>query len=134
MATTRTKIELVGVRHDGDAIGDDWSYSITIHGDRKAIPMARGRGTPGTSDADIPSLRWDFHLPGCGRHDLDLRIVATEHDIAFDDVGHVSRECRIVVDPTVPTSVQAAKTRVTELVNGVHSVTFRFRTTSRCVP
>lgn len=133
MANSRAAIELVSVRHAGDPIGDDWSYEITIHGDRKVVPMAPGRGRPGTSDLDVPPLRWDFRLPGCARHDLDLRIVSTEHDIAFDDVGKAPPDSRIVVDPTAPASKEVAITRVTELLNGVHEVHFLFRVTTECI-
>lgn len=102
------------VRRDGD-----WSYQGH---DSRGSPLAAARGRPGTSDPDIPRLRWHFRLPGCSRHKLDPRITSTEHDFAFDDVGNDPATSRIIVDPMLPMSAQTAKTRVTELVNGADRV------------
>lgn len=132
MSKTRTATALVDIRHEGDEIGDDWSYDITIHGDCRRIPMARKRGRPKTSDTDIPKLHWEFRLPGCFRHELVLQIKSTEHDVVFDDVGAAPAMSRIIADPEVGESVQTTETRVTELVNGTHVVRFTFNVSAEC--
>ena len=134
MATCYVSIELVEIRHAGADIGDDWSYDITIHGDRKVIPEASGRGRPGRADAGIPRLRWAFRLPECIRHELDLKIVSTEHDLIFDDVGNTPPFSKIIADCSVGASAgrQLVRVQVSEWFSGTHRVAFQFEVRTEC--
>lgn len=138
MADCVCQVKLKQIKHDGNYLGDDWTYTIRVNGEEKKIG-----GNGQNVDMDPPEL-WSVTLGPCGEPSVvSIQAVAVEEDLLFDDVGSAIRHIKQGAippgsDPVHQTNV-AVRARVVESGlrwfndGGTNFVDFMFDLEYRCV-
>ena len=113
-ATGRVLVRLVDVTYQGDDIGGDWSYTVSVE-DAAVKVLAAGthrHGTVKTFDRVVHD-RSGPERYGASFH-LSLVVNAREHDVMWDDLGNAHVNLLVACDPAYP--MLAYRTDVTVAV------------------
>jgi hypothetical protein len=129
MADCTCHAVLKHIRHDGNFIGDDWKYKISVNGELKEI---EGNG----KDQEFTTpLAWTVNVGECGGHTVvSIHATALEEDLFFDDEGsairHVKQAAPAEGDGPVKVENVALRARVVEAIGwfsgGTNFVDFVF--------
>ncbi len=89
MANCICNATLKHLRHDGNYLGDDWKYTITVNGQVKQLD---GNGT----DQEFgDTMKWEVPLGECGGGTVvSIQAKALEEDLFFDDEGSAIRHIK----------------------------------------
>lgn len=98
----RVVVKLVDVSYEGDDIGADWSYAVTVD-DCAARVLTAGthhHGTLRTWDRIVHDhATLDRHGASFPVH---LTVTAREHDVMWDDLGSAQVQLLVACDPAYP--------------------------------
>ena len=129
MAECYCQAVLKAIRHDGNYIGDDWRYTISVGGEKKEI---EGNG----KDQDLnPPMTWRVKAGGCGEDTVvSIHATAMEEDLFFNDEGsaikHVKQAAPAAGADPIQVNNVALRARVTEGIGpfsgGTNFVDFLF--------
>ena len=135
MAECVCMVDLKTIRHAGNYLGDDWTYTVMVNGEAREI-----EGNGGDQDFD-PPMRWTVTGGDCGANKtVTIAVKALEDDLFFDDEGSAIKHITVACPPAgaepARLSNEAVRARVVEAIGwfsgGTNFVDFVFDVEFRC--